>query len=80
MALFVILVDIFLKYSCDNLTASQELGAHAITLNAYMGYDTVKPFLGDPSRGVFVLCKVGGNKEQTMYNSNPKIYKLVLPA
>ena len=37
---------------------AQELGAHAITLNAYMGVDTVKPFLTDPARGVFVLCKV----------------------
>lgn len=37
----------------------QELGAHAITLNAYMGVDTVDPFLKDPAKGVFVLCKVG---------------------
>lgn len=36
----------------------QELGAHAITLNAYMGSDTVLPFLKDPAKGVFVLCKV----------------------
>lgn len=39
-------------------TSCQELGAHAITLNAYMGSDTVKPFLKDPAKGVFVLCKV----------------------
>lgn len=38
----------------------QELGAHAITLNAYMGVDTVKPFLTNSGRGVFVLCKVKG--------------------
>lgn len=36
----------------------QELGAHAVTLNAYMGWDTVEPFLKDPAKGVFVLCKV----------------------
>lgn len=36
----------------------QEVGAHAVTLNAYMGVDTVKPFITDPAKGVFVLCKV----------------------
>lgn len=40
------------------MNALQELGAHAITLNAYMGVDTVKPFLTNSGRGVFVLCKV----------------------
>ena len=33
------------------------LGAQAVTINAYLGYDAVEPFTRDPSRGVFVLCK-----------------------
>ncbi len=33
------------------------LGAHAITINPYLGSDSVQPFLSDPSRGVFMLCK-----------------------
>ncbi|KAG5182825.1 orotidine-5'-phosphate decarboxylase [Tribonema minus] len=37
--------------------AFTELGAESITINAYMGTDTVAPFIKDPSRGVFVLCK-----------------------
>ncbi|CAM9844756.1 unnamed protein product, partial [Discosporangium mesarthrocarpum] len=39
-------------------TASfDELGAHAVTINAYLGKDTVRPFLTNPARGVFILCK-----------------------
>ncbi len=33
------------------------MGAQAVTLNAYLGYDAVEPFVQDPDRGVFVLCK-----------------------
>ncbi|CAN0159221.1 unnamed protein product [Scytosiphon promiscuus] len=49
--------------------AFEELGAQAITLNAYMGVDTVKPFLEDPAHGVFVLCKTSNessNELQTL--------------
>jgi uridine monophosphate synthetase len=34
-----------------------ELGAHAATINPYLGYDSLEPFLSDPERGVFLLCK-----------------------
>jgi len=37
--------------------AFQALGAHAITVNPYLGYDAIEPFLVDPERGVFLLCK-----------------------
>ncbi len=33
------------------------LGADAVTINAYMGYDSVQPFLCCPGKGVFLLCK-----------------------
>jgi uridine monophosphate synthetase len=33
------------------------LGADAITLSPYLGQDSLAPFLQDPERGVFVLCK-----------------------
>ncbi len=29
----------------------------AVTVNAYMGNDTLAPFTSDPARGAFVLCK-----------------------
>jgi uridine monophosphate synthetase len=33
------------------------LGADAVTINPYLGYDALKPFLSDPDKGVFLLCK-----------------------
>ena len=33
------------------------LGADAVTLNPYLGADSITPFLADPERGVFLLCK-----------------------
>jgi uridine monophosphate synthetase len=38
-------------------SAFRELGATAITLNPYLGHDSLTPFLSDPGRGVFALCK-----------------------
>lgn len=32
-------------------------GATGTTVNPYMGFDSVTPFLEDPRCGVFVLCK-----------------------
>ncbi|MEE9513215.1 MAG: orotidine-5'-phosphate decarboxylase, partial [Anaerolineales bacterium] len=34
-----------------------ELGADAVTLHPYLGRDAVEPFLQNPERGVFLLCK-----------------------
>ncbi len=33
------------------------LGADAVTANAYLGYDAVKPFIEETHKGVFILCK-----------------------
>ncbi|HUF36892.1 MAG TPA: orotidine-5'-phosphate decarboxylase [Anaerolineales bacterium] len=33
------------------------LGADAVTLNPYLGADSITPFLADQERGVFLLCK-----------------------
>jgi orotidine 5'-phosphate decarboxylase subfamily 2 len=38
-------------------SAFRKLGANAITLNPYLGKDSIDPFLGDQERGVFLLCK-----------------------
>jgi uridine monophosphate synthetase len=37
--------------------AFDQLGAHAITLNPYLGGEALKPFLARSERGAFVLCK-----------------------
>ena len=33
------------------------LGAQAATINPYLGYDAISPWLADPKRGVFLLCR-----------------------
>ena len=33
------------------------LGAHAVTINPYLGRDSIEPFLAVPDKGVFLLCK-----------------------
>ena len=38
-------------------SAFEMLGAHAITLSPYLGHDSLEPFLKDPARGCFLLCK-----------------------
>ncbi|MFZ5910757.1 MAG: orotidine-5'-phosphate decarboxylase [Chloroflexota bacterium] len=38
-------------------SAFEHLGAHAITLNPYLGFDSIQPFLGYQEKGVFLLCK-----------------------
>ena len=45
------------------------LGAHAITLNPYVGSDALAPFLSRAERGAFVLCKTsnpGADELQAM--------------
>lgn len=38
-----------------------QLGAHAVTINPYLGHDSLEPFLADPERGVFLLCKTSNS-------------------
>ncbi len=43
--------------------------AGSVTVNAYMGYDSVKPFLDHEDKGIFVLCKTSNptsNEFQTL--------------
>jgi uridine monophosphate synthetase len=35
----------------------ETLGADAVTINPYLGFDALEPFLEDPEKGVFLLCK-----------------------
>jgi uridine monophosphate synthetase len=39
------------------VAAFQTLGADALTVNPYLGYDSLVPFIEEPQRGVFLLCK-----------------------
>jgi len=38
-------------------SAFDHLGAHCITLNPYLGKDSIDPFLKNHEKGVFLLCK-----------------------
>ena len=38
-------------------SAFDHLGADCITLNPYLGKDSIEPFIGETEKGVFLLCK-----------------------
>jgi len=38
-------------------SAFENLGADCITLNPYLGKDSIEPFIQNPEKGVFLLCK-----------------------
>jgi orotidine-5'-phosphate decarboxylase len=58
--------------------------AHAVTVNPYMGIETVEPFLSDKSKGVFVLCKtsnLGSGQFQNLKTTEGKaVYEVVAQA
>ena len=37
--------------------AFHTLGAHALTVSPYLGQDALQPFIRQPERGIFLLCK-----------------------
>jgi orotidine-5'-phosphate decarboxylase len=41
--------------------AFQVLGAGAVTVNPYLGFDAIEPFLRLPDRAVFVLCRTSND-------------------
>lgn len=46
--------------------------ADAVTVNPYMGMETVEPFLKDKSKGVFVLCKTSNPNSDEYQNLKTK--------
>ncbi len=56
------------------------LGADAITVNPYMGHDSVRPFLEDPEKGVFILCVTsnpGSQDFQRISDGQSPLYKKI---
>jgi len=49
--------DISSTASAYARSAFEVLGADAITLSPYLGYDSLTPFMQYPEKGVFLLCK-----------------------
>lgn len=57
--------------------AFEVLGANAITVNPYLGHDSIEPFLKNANRGVFLLCKTsnpGSDDIQDVVINKPKFY------
>lgn len=55
------------------ISAFQTLGADCITLNPYLGKDSIDPFTQNPEKGVFLLCKTsnpGGSDLQDLPLAN----------
>ncbi len=48
--------------------AFEHLGADCITLNPYLGKDSVEPFLGYSQKGVFLLCKTSNAGSMDVQN------------
>jgi orotidine-5'-phosphate decarboxylase len=60
--------------------AFERYGADALTVNPYMGYDSVEPYLAWKGRGVIVLCRTsnaGGSDLQFLETSGRKLYQHV---
>lgn len=49
-------------------SAFEHLGAHAITLNPYLGKDSINPFLVYKEKGVFLLCKTSNPGSDDLQN------------
>lgn len=60
--------------------AFERYGAHAVTVNPYMGFDSVAPYLEWNDRGVIVLCRTsnpGGSDLQFMDVGGKPLYQHV---
>ena len=49
-------------------SAFESLGADCVTLNPYLGKDSIEPFLGYKERGVFLLCKTSNAGSMDVQN------------
>jgi len=56
------------------LEAFERYGADAITVNPYMGFDTIEPYLKHTGKGVIVLCRTSnpGGSDLQFLNISPK--------
>ncbi len=60
--------------------AFDHLGADAITVNPYMGYDSVEPFFEYRDKGVFILCRTsnpGSADFQSLRCDGKSLYRVV---
>ncbi len=58
----------------------EHFGFDAVTLSPYMGLDSIAPFISDPKKGAFILCKTSNPSAkdfQDLLCSNKKVFELV---
>ena len=48
--------------------AFEHLGAHCITLNPYLGQDSIEPFVRNPEKGAFLICKTSNAGSMDIQN------------
>lgn len=49
-------------------SAFENLGVDCITLNPYLGHDSIEPFIQNPEKGVFLLCKTSNAGSMDLQN------------
>lgn len=49
-------------------SAFEHLGVDCITLNPYLGKDSIEPFIQNPEKGVFLLCKTSNAGSMDLQN------------
>lgn len=54
----------------------EELDFDCITINPYMGYDSVEPFIRNPEKGVFILCLTSNPGSRDFQYSSDGTHKL----
>lgn len=62
-------MEVFDRYNAD-----------AVTINPYMGFDTLEPFLDHNDKGVIILCRTsnpGANDIQDLITNGKKLYQVV---
>jgi orotidine-5'-phosphate decarboxylase len=60
--------------------AFDRYGAHAVTVNPYMGFDSIEPYFAWPDRGVIILCRTsnaGGSDLQFLDVGGKPLYQHV---
>ncbi len=59
--------------------AFEDLGADAVTLSPYMGFDSVEPFMKYEGRGIFLLCLTSnrGSRDFQLYHEGDPLYTRV---
>ncbi len=55
-------------------------GFDAVTINPYMGRDSIEPFIDNPAKGVFILCRTSnpsaGDIQDLNFNGKPVFEKI----